>query len=61
MIATATFNDPSGLIGDGETFFRAPTNSGEPMVAEPGTGNRGLMACGALEMSNVDPLGSSPA
>jgi flagellar hook protein FlgE len=54
MIATATFNNPSGLIRDGETFFLASTNSGEPIVGEPGTGNRGLMAGGALEMSNVD-------
>ncbi len=54
MIATATFNNPSGLIRDGETYFLSSTNSGEAIVGEPGTGNRGLMAGGALEMSNVD-------
>lgn len=54
MIATATFNNPSGLIRAGETHFSASTNSGEPIVGEPGGGNRGLIAAGALEMSNVD-------
>ncbi len=54
MIATATFNNPSGLIRDGDTNFRSSVNSGEPIIGEPGTGNRGLVAAGALEMSNVD-------
>jgi flagellar hook protein FlgE len=54
MIATATFNNPSGLIRDGDTHFTSSVNSGEPIVGEPGTGNRGLVAAGALEMSNVD-------
>ena len=54
MIATATFNNPSGLIRAGETHFQASTNSGQPIIGEPGTGNRGLIAAGALEMSNVD-------
>ena len=54
MIATTTFNNPSGLVRAGETHFQASTNSGQPIVGEPGTGNRGLIAAGALEMSNVD-------
>jgi flagellar hook protein FlgE len=54
MIATATFNNPSGLIRSGETRFEASVNSGQPLVGEPGNGNRGLVASGALEMSNVD-------
>ena len=54
MVATATFNNPSGLIRDGQTHFQASTNSGEPLIGEPGSGNRGLVAAGALEMSNVD-------
>lgn len=54
MIATATFNNPSGLIRDGDTHFRSSVNSGESIIGEPGTGNRGLIAAGALEMSNVD-------
>jgi flagellar hook protein FlgE len=27
--------------------------AGEPLIGEPGSGNRGLIAAGALEMSNV--------
>jgi flagellar hook protein FlgE len=54
MIATATFNNPSGLIRAGETRFEASVNSGQPLIGEPGTSNRGMLASGALEMSNVD-------
>ena len=54
MIATVTFNNPSGLIRAGETRFEASVNSGQPLVGEPGNGNRGMLASGALEMSNVD-------
>jgi flagellar hook protein FlgE len=54
MIATATFNNPSGLIRAGETRFEASVNSGQPLIGEPGNGNRGALASGALEMSNVD-------
>ncbi len=54
MIATATFNNPSGLIRAGETRFEASVNSGQALIGEPGNGNRGMLASGALEMSNVD-------
>ncbi len=54
MIALATFNNPSGLIRAGETRFEASVNSGQPLIGEPGNGNRGSLASGALEMSNVD-------
>lgn len=54
MIATATFNNPSGLIRAGETRFEASVNSGQPLIGAPGNGNRGTLASGALEMSNVD-------
>lgn len=54
MIATATFNNPSGLIRAGETRFEASVNSGQPLIGAPGNGNRGMLAAGALEMSNVD-------
>jgi flagellar hook protein FlgE len=53
-IAVATFNNPSGLIRAGETRFEASVNSGQPLVGAPGNGNRGMLASGALEMSNVD-------
>ncbi len=54
MIATASFNNPAGMVRVGETNFAASNNSGEPLIGEAGTGNRGRMAAGALEMSNVD-------
>lgn len=54
MIATATFNNPSDLIRPGETRFEASVNSGQPLIGKPGNGNRGMLAAGALEMSNVD-------
>lgn len=54
MVATATFNNPSGLIRNGKTHFQSSTNSGAALIGEPGSGNRGLVAGGALEMSNVD-------
>lgn len=53
-IAVATFNNPSGLIRAGETRFEASVNSGQPLIGEPGNGNRGMLSAGALEMSNVD-------
>lgn len=54
QIATATFNNPSGLMRVGNTHFGASVNSGQALVGEPGSGNRGLLTAGALEMSNVD-------
>ena len=54
MIATASFNNPSGLIRVGDTRFEASVNSGQPLIGAPGNGNRGTLASGALEMSNVD-------
>ena len=46
MIATATFNNPSGLIRAGETRFEASVNSGQPLIGEPGNGNRGMLSSG---------------
>lgn len=53
-VATATFNNPQGLVRAGESNFAASINSGDALVGEPGTGNRGLLTAGVLEMSNVD-------
>ena len=53
-IATAAFNNPAGLTRIGDSHFAQSVNSGEPLIGEPGTGNRGLLSAGALEMSNVD-------
>ncbi len=54
QIATASFNNPAGLTRVGNSAFRDTTNSGQPLVGPAGTGNRGLLAAGTLEMSNVE-------
>lgn len=53
-VATASFTNPAGLMRSGESRFQASINSGEPIVGTPGSGNRGLLSAGTLEMSNVD-------
>jgi flagellar hook protein FlgE len=54
QIAMATFNNPPGMEKVGNSSYRATTNSGNAQVGVSGTGGRGLIAGGALEMSNVD-------
>jgi flagellar hook protein FlgE len=54
VLATASFVNPAGLLRSGESQFEESINSGEPLVGAPGSGNRGLIASGTLEMSNVD-------
>jgi flagellar hook protein FlgE len=53
-LAMATFANPSGLSKAGNTSYRVGDNSGQPVVGEAGTGGRGSLTAGALEMSNVD-------
>ena len=48
------FANPTGLSKAGSSTYRTSANSGEPMVGIAGTGGRGALAGGALEMSNVD-------
>ncbi len=54
VVAMATFANPTGLMKAGDSRFEASTNSGEPLIGQAGTGNRGAMSAGTLEMSNVD-------
>ena len=54
QVATATFNNPSGLVRTGDSTFTTSVNSGEPLVGTPGSGNRGLVSAGTLEMSNIE-------
>jgi flagellar hook protein FlgE len=54
MVALATFNNPAGLVREGESLFAVSANSGEPIVGRPGAGDAGSLAPGSLEMSNVD-------
>jgi flagellar hook protein FlgE len=53
-LAVASFNNPSGLEKAGSSGFRVGVNSGVAMVGTAGTGGRGQLLSGALEMSNVD-------
>jgi flagellar hook protein FlgE len=54
QLALATFTNPGGLEKAGSSSFRAGDNSGNPLVGAAGTGGRGTLSAGALEMSNVD-------
>jgi flagellar hook protein FlgE len=53
-IRLATFNNPAGLVKQGNNLFRESSNSGVANVGNPGTGGRGTLAPGSLEGSNVD-------
>lgn len=53
-IATAAFANPLGLKKVGTSYFVESENSGKAQVGEPGSGKRGSMTGGAIEMSNVD-------
>ncbi len=53
-LATATFENPSGLVRVGDSAFIASLASGDANVGAPGSGDRGNMQAGTLELSNVD-------
>ena len=53
-IALGSFTNPAGLEKSGGSLFRTTVNSGNAQVGAAGTGGRGGLAGGALEMSNVD-------
>lgn len=54
QVALATFSNPGGLARGGSSFFVKSPNSGEPQIGTTGTGGRGRLNPGNLEMSNVD-------
>jgi flagellar hook protein FlgE len=54
QLAIANFANPEGLEKVGDTSFRESTNSGIVQLGAPGTGRRGDLIGGSLEMSNVD-------
>ena len=54
QVAIATFNNPGGLEKAGNSAYVASSNSGLAQIGAPGTGGRGQLIGGALEMSNVD-------
>lgn len=54
QIALATFPNSQGMLRDGNNNFLASLSSGQPNTGVPGTGGRGSVSGGALELSNVD-------
>ena len=54
QIALATFPNVQGMLRDGNNNFLASLSSGQPNTGVPGTGGRGSISGGALELSNVD-------
>ncbi|MCL2091194.1 MAG: flagellar hook protein FlgE [Micrococcales bacterium] len=54
MIAMANFNNPAGLEKVGGSLFTTSVNSGQALIGPAGTGGRGSLSGGTLEMSNVD-------
>ncbi len=54
QLAIANFSNPEGLERVTGSNWRASVNSGLPQVGSTGTGGRGTIAPGTLEMSNVD-------
>lgn len=53
-LALANFTNPAGLEKAGGSLFRTSVNSGVIQLGTPGSGGRGTLAGGSLEMSNVD-------
>ncbi len=54
QLAMVRFTNPAGLMKSGESLFEVSSNSGDPQIGIAGTGGRGNIIAGALEMSNVD-------
>jgi flagellar hook protein FlgE len=54
QIAIADFNNPNGLVKSGDSMYQASLNSGPAQIGTAGSGGRGLITAGSLEMSNVD-------
>ncbi|WP_407344556.1 flagellar hook protein FlgE [Pengzhenrongella phosphoraccumulans] len=54
QLSMATFTNPTGLEKAGGSMYRSTVNSGIAQVGVAGTGGRGKLAGGSLEMSNVD-------
>lgn len=54
QVALANFNNPAGLLKMGGNLYAYSNNSGDPQIGPAGTGGRGDIAPGKVEMSNVD-------
>jgi flagellar hook protein FlgE len=54
QIALAQFADVEGLQRNGDNSFSESLASGQAVIGAPGTGGRGTLSGGAVELSNVD-------
>jgi flagellar hook protein FlgE len=54
QLALAMFVNPTGLMREGDNYYTASLNSGEPRIGAPAAGGRGTVASGYVEGSNVD-------
>lgn len=54
QVALANFNNANGLLKKGNNIFTTTANSGEAQIGAAGSGGRGVIQPGTLEMSNVD-------
>jgi flagellar hook protein FlgE len=54
QIAMVTFQNPSGLVPQGNNMWAESAASGQPLLGAPGTGSRGVVQSGAVEDANVD-------
>ena len=54
QIALASFLNPTALIKQGNNMYDTSSNSGEPNTGTAGSGQRGTLTSGFLEMSNVE-------
>ena len=54
QVALADFNNPAGMMRNGDNMFSTSSNSGEAQVSFAGEGSQSSISSGGLEMSNVD-------
>jgi len=54
QIVLADFNNPTGLIREGDNMYQVSANSGAAVLGFSGEGSQSVITSGALEMSNVD-------
>jgi len=54
QIQIAVFSNPAGLTNTGGNLWKVSSNSGDPIIREPGTAGSGTLTPGVLEGSNVD-------
>jgi flagellar hook protein FlgE len=54
QVMLADFNNPGGLMHNGDNMFSTSANSGDAVVSFAGEGSQSSISSGGLEMSNVD-------